>query len=722
MNSPSPTPLLPTALAVTLMLSAACLQPVTAQTASDQTTENQSTGQDVLPAVRVVGERHNSQAPTEKTQSYSARHSRGATGLGLSLRETPQSVSILTRSLLDDFQLDSVNDALGNAIGVSVERPETDRTYYTARGFDITNFQEDGIGVAFPYGLANGDLDTVAYDRVEVIRGANGLMSGTGNPSATVNFVRKRPTGAFQASGGLKVGSWNDRRLEGDISGALNDSGTVRGRFVAAWQDKDSYLQRYSHRKATWYGVLEADVTDSTTLALGHTQQKNRPRSPLWGALPLVFSDGTPTHYDREVSTSVDWAYWNNDTDVTFAEATHRLDGGWETRAVLTRKAIDAASKLFYVYGTPDPVTGLGLFSWPSQYTERHRQDAIDLRASGPVTLGGRQHEVVLGASWAQSRISERSMMAVNLPLPDLASWDGAYEEPVFDIDGDFSAFKDRQRRVFAAAHINASDRFKLVVGASHTSADSQGVSYSTPHTRSDTDLTPYLGGVYELSPGRSAYASYTRIFNPQVEATATGERLDPAKGHSLEGGLKAEWLNGKLQGTAAVFKTEQQNLATNAGTVGGRTVYEGQDTASQGVEFELAGELSPRWKLRAGYTHVSIHDAQGQQARTYTPRQQLQLASTYQVPGWERLKVGATVNWRSGVHTIVNTPAGDTVVRQGSYALLNLMARYDLSRQLSVSVNVDNVTNEKYLTSLYWSQGFYGAPVNGSVALNWTY
>lgn len=122
-----------------------------------------------------------------------------ATGIDLSLKETPQSVSVVDRQRIADFQLNNVNDLLGSVTGVTVERTETDRTEYTSRGFDITNFQVDSIGLPLFYNIQSGALDTVLYDRVEVVRGANAIMTGIGNPSATVDYVRKRPTAKTQA-------------------------------------------------------------------------------------------------------------------------------------------------------------------------------------------------------------------------------------------------------------------------------------------------------------------------------------------------------------------------------------------------------------------------------------------------------------------------------------------------------------------------------------------
>jgi outer membrane receptor for ferric coprogen and ferric-rhodotorulic acid len=103
-------------------------------------------------------------------------------------------MSVVTHAKMEDFNLNTINDVLANTTGVTVEKVETNRTYYTARGFDITNFQMDGIGVPMTYSLQYGDIDMAMFDRVEIVRGANGLSSSTGNPSATVNFIRKRPT------------------------------------------------------------------------------------------------------------------------------------------------------------------------------------------------------------------------------------------------------------------------------------------------------------------------------------------------------------------------------------------------------------------------------------------------------------------------------------------------------------------------------------------------
>jgi outer membrane receptor for ferric coprogen and ferric-rhodotorulic acid len=664
-----------------------------------------------LPAVRV-------KATSAEVESYGVRKSPSATGLNQTLRDTPQSVSVLTRTLMDDFKLDSLDRALTLATGVTVEKIETDRSYYTARGFDIVNFQIDGIGMPLVYGLRHGDLDTAVYERVDVVRGANGLMNGVGNPSATVNFVRKRPTRDLRASAGLSLGSWSDHRVDAQVSGPLNASGSLRGLLIVAAQDRDAYLDRYHHRKTVLNGVLEADIGEHTVLAVGHTQQKNRPRGTMWGALPLFYSDGTPTDYDVSTSTAPGWTHWNTDTEVSHAELRHDMRNGWQATARLMHTEVTARGKLFYVYGTPERSTGSGLATWPSLYDMDQREDVVDLRASGPYRLAGREHELIVGASTARSTLRDQSAYGpIGDPLPDLAAWNGDFPEPVWGAPVDGSDFRDRQHSLYAATRLNPVDALKLIVGANATWLKSSGTSYGDPRARDEHKVVPYVGAVFDLSEHYSLYASHTTIFKPQSELGADLQPLSSVNGQALEAGLKGEWLGGRLNASVAVFRSRQDNLAAWSRTEGVNEIYVGVDTRSQGIELELSGALTPRVQVQAGYTQLSLKDADGVDARTYTPRRQLSLAGTWRA--LDALKLGATLRWRDTAH---RDEAGGVVIRQHAYALLDLMARYDFNDHWSARLNLNNVTDEKYVNSLYWTQGYYGEPRSANLSLNWSY
>ena len=666
-----------------------------------------------LDAQTIVGN-----ADSAQPDSYKAAPSSAATKLELTPRQTPQSISTITGAQLRDFKLNSVNDALKYTTGIQVQEVETDRTYYSARGFDITNFQYDGIGVPFVYGNVEGDLDTAIFERVEVIRGANGLMSGTGNPSATINFVRKRPTLAPQARVDLTAGSWDKRRFDVDVSGALTDSGNVRGRAVYAHENKNSYLDRYSREKNIFHGVVEVDLADSTLFTLGHTLQKSDADSPMWGALPLNFSDGSATDYSRSTSTSADWAYWDVQENRSFAELAHSFANGWQAKAVLTHVEKKADSSLFYVYGTPDRGTGLGLFSYPSEYQDTNKQLIADLYASGFFALAGREHELVVGGSWSKSELEDISWYdsSTGSALPPLEQWSGNIGKPLNDAGSNGSDFTDRMQSLYSAARWSLSDSLSLITGARVVDVDSDGTNYGESKSTSyNNEVVPYAGVIYDLNEQYSVYASYTEIFDPQTKQDRSGNRLAPVEGVNYEAGIKAELLDDKVNLSLAVFRTEQDNVASVAGMSGGTTFYKGEEgITSEGYEVEVSGELLQGLQATAGYTFVDIRDAEDKHAVTYSPKHMLRASTTYRIPGLEQLKVGASMSWQDETR--------NGIAEQDAYGLVNLMASYEIDRNWTLSANLNNLTDEKYLTSLYWSQAYYGAPRNASMTVSWNY
>jgi outer-membrane receptor for ferric coprogen and ferric-rhodotorulic acid len=658
-------------------------------------------------------------------EGYSTRTTGTATKLELSPRDTPQSISVVPRALIDDFVLNDVNNLLSSVTGVSVERVEPDRSYFSVRGFEVSTFQIDGVGLPFATGDQIGNLDTALYERVEVLRGANGLMSSTGNPSATVNFVRRRPTAHLRGSVALTLGSWNTHRVDADLSGSLNASGSVRGRVTAAAQEGDSYLDRYSLTKYLFSGIVEADVTPDTRLSFGHSQQHNRPKGVMWGALPMVSLDangvGTPTNYPTSANAAPGWTFWNTGDTQTFAEATQRLAQGWRALATLTQRTLRSSGELFFVIGVPEAGTGEGLSSWPSKYQSRETQWIADAYVTGPVTLAGRRHELVVGANAGRSRSHLASSDDDGLvDLTEAEMLAGTFPRPAFDNGVTGSAeFTDQRRSLYALARWNLADTLKLMTGVNATRVTSRGQSYSIAHEYEATRATPYVGATWAFDGAHALYASYGRIFNPQTQIDVKGDVLAPIQGSNAELGVKGEWLGGRLNGSFAVFRVEQDNTAEQAGfdTLIG-TYYRGVDATSTGFEAELAGTVAPGWELSAGYTQLRIVGPSGEDVRTYVPRRTLRVTTSVRPNALKALKLGASVRWQSRYERT----DGGVVTPQGAYALLDLAATYDITRHVSLTAKVENVTDRRHLNSLLWSQSYYGAPRNGSVVVSWTY
>jgi outer-membrane receptor for ferric coprogen and ferric-rhodotorulic acid len=662
-------------------------------------------------------------APSEQTHSYTVKNSTTATRLNTGIKETPQSISVVTREQLDDFRVLTINDALSYATGIKAEPFETDRTDYTARGFDITNFQIDGISTPITYGTNYGDLDLATYDRIEVLRGANGLLTATGNPSATINFIRKRPTKDFQAKVDVSLGSWNNQRLDADVSGAINEDGSVRGRLVAAHQNKDSYLDRYRNEKNVFYGVIEADITDNTSVTLGHTYQQNDSDGNNWGSLPLLYADGSKRHYKVSDSTAPDWSYWNVGTNITFAELTHYFENDWKLKTQLTRKKTVSDARLHYIYGNEDSTTGLGLFSWPGMYHTETEDIVADIYVNGPFALAGRQHELVFGATWSKADVLDYGRQGTIGTA--LSSFESAadFPLPTFGTETKNSDFTTKTTNIYAAAKLNPMDSLKVTIGGSLLSYDMEGFSYGAQQDASENNkVTPYIGAVYDLNDIHALYASYTGIYKPQAEVGADFKALAPLKGKNYEMGIKSEWFNNKLNSSFALFKTEQENVAQEIGTVGVNTIYEGIKATSKGYEFDVSGEVTDRLSVNAGYSRLtSIKGDEDQNVNTYIPKHLVHLSTVYRTPFDEKLKVGASINWQSDIHVDI----GSVRYEQNSYATLNLMANYKIDDHWSVAVNLYNVTNEKYLASMKWASSgtsYYAAPFNGLATLTWRY
>lgn len=665
----------------------------------------------------------------QKTGSLLSSEENTATRLGLTVLETPQSISVISREQMDNLGLNNLNDALSSTSTVQVEAVETDRTYYTARGFDITNFQIDGVGVPTTYGNIAGDIDTAVFERIEVVHGANGLMSGAGNPSATINMIRKRPTDTLSLAFTGAAGSWDKTRADADISGPLGNG--IRGRLVMAREDRESWLDNYALDKNLAYGVLETNLTANTTLTGGLTYQESNADSPLWGALPLYYSDGTQTDYTRSTSTAADWAYWDNEYSNGFVELAHDFNERWALKLSYQHNRLEGDSELFYMFGTPDPVTEVGLTGYASSYQLDDKRDLVDIYLTGAFDFAGREHEIVLGANWSDVRVEDRSRYDFSTgrgfpAIGDFRQWAGDTPHPVL-ADGcpgcNGSDFRDEQLGLYAATRLKLTESLSLVTGARVVDWESEGESYGVSQaTEANGKTLPYGGLVYRLRDDISLYGSYTETFMPQNEIGTDRRRLAPNEGTNSELGVKGAFLDGRLNATLAVFRTEHSNLAEVAffdTTIGGN-VHVGRDYESEGFEIQLNAQPVEGLMASLSYTDLTLENDAGDKARTFIPRKTLNLSASYQPHFLPRLQVGATLDWQDDIYRNQSGAAG--ITEQDSYALVHAFARYQFSEQWSMALNVRNITDEKYLTSLYWDQGYYGAPANATLSISWRY
>lgn len=674
-----------------------------------------------------------------EADAYSVDSSESATPLSLSLRETPQSLTVITRARLDDQRLESLRGVLDNTPGVYSYAYDTERVLFTSRGFVIDNLMYDGVPAVTNFSTDSVDetLDTALYERIDIVRGATGLMTGAGSPAAAVNLVRKRADSrTFTADLNATVRRWNDQRFEADVSMPLSSDGGVRARTVGVYQDRESFQNLYGNKRKVFYGVVDADLSPDALLSIGFDYQDNAPRSNTWGSFPLYLADGSPANWPRSVTTATDWTFWDRTKQTAFTELRYAFANEWSLRASLTWRRFKEDMALFYVDKFPDPQTGEGLE--PSAYrsdgeiTER----ALDLHASGPLTVFGRQHELAIGFN--RSRVDNDSMLYEHGELADTGNffeWDGSYPQPEFAREGTvINALDTWQNGLYVAGRFVLAEPLKLIGGLRYSTWKSEGSDiYDADNATSTFDyekIIPYAGLIWDVSQQFSLFTSYTGIFKPQGSRDIRGAFLDPIDGRSIEAGIKGEHADGRLNTALTLFETRQSNVAIavyDPATGQAVLLPDGKQasraidgTQTRGFELEIGGQIRQGWNASLGWSKYQLDDAQGKAVRTFVPRTLIRSFTTWTPSGeGQRLTFGGGINWQSKSSTFVGTPDGGTTLRQSDVTLLSLMARYRITPNIALQFNSENLLDEKYFVLDEYGNTYFGTPTSYSLSFN---
>ncbi|MFH8136067.1 ferric-rhodotorulic acid/ferric-coprogen receptor FhuE [Pantoea osteomyelitidis] len=668
---------------------------------------------------------------------YSVPVTGAGTKMPLVSRDIPQSVSIISKQRMEDQQLQSLSDVLNNTTGITQSVADLDRKNYYSRGFLIDNYMVDGIPTTFQtqWNLGDADTDSALYERIEIVRGATGLMTGAGNPSASVNMVRKHADSReFTGEVSATYGSWNKQRYVADISTPLSESGNVRGRLVAGYQDNNSYVERYGADKEFIYGVVDADLTDSTTLSVGYEYQETNTDSPTWGGVPRWYTDGSKTDFRRGFNTAPDWAYNDHESKKLFVNLKQSFNNGWQLTLNGTHNETFLDSQMLYIDGYFDKTTGAGVSAYPDYpvvggtgyNTGKRKVDAVDTFASGPYQLFGRQHELMAGVSYSKQQNTYYGTFdnISSAMLGDFNTYNGNYAETEW---GERSLSQDdtiRQQSAYVATRLSLADPLHLILGARYTRWNANTLTEETEKN----NITPYAGLVYDINDTWSAYASYTSVFQPQTYRDINGSYLSPQVGKNYEAGLKSDWFNSRLTASFSVFRIELDNVPQSTDRIipgSTDTAYEGVDgTVSKGVEFEVNGALTDNWQMTFGGTRYIAEDGDGEAVNPNLPRSQLKLFTSYRLPMLQQLTLGGGVNWQNKVWNDASAPEGNGTWRaeQGSFALVNLFGRYQVTKQLTLQANVNNLFDKKYDTSELGSYIVYGEPRNVSVTASYRF
>lgn len=679
-------------------------------------------------------------ATTEDSGSYTTGPMSTATKLPLSIRETPQSITIISRQRMDDRKIETLNDVLEETPGITVQRVGPQRASYFARGFDIDNIMYDGLPT-------DVDIDTITvanmamYDRVEIVRGSTGLVQGAGNPSAAINLVRKRPTADTRVSITSSAGRWDDYRTEIDASSPLNSSGSIRGRTVLVYQNKDSFRDYEENESSLFYGILEADLSTRTLLTFGASYQKENNGGTTWGGLPVA-GNGKNLHLPRSTNLVSKWEYWDNDTTFVFGELNHRFDNDWKLRFA-TNKSWSRLNMGGTYIGMNSDDTYNQLYG---KYDYVNDQSSYDFFASGPFQLLGREHELVLGGSKRETYFDGHGGSAVTYSVLDIYNWDAnTISEPEVNESSYKHNMHIKQTGTYLTTRLNLTDDLKFILGGrlDWYDFDSKLKSYGI-HTKYKVtrEQTRYAGLIYDLDKNHSIYASYTDIFKPQSGTDGSGNVIAPIDGKNYEMGIKGEYFEGALNTSISIYQLDQENRAQAVADQANdcplypyTTCYEASGKVrSRGVDLEINGALTPNWQVGAGYTYVSTkykQDAdesrEGSLYDTDVPQHILKISTTYQLPGaFNQWYIGGSLYRQNAIYNKGVSNGVGYYIEQDAYTLVDLMLRYKMNEDLDARLNFNNVLDRKYYQSISTNPSggtnIYGAPRNAVLTLKYTF
>ncbi|HCC0886727.1 TPA: ferric-rhodotorulic acid/ferric-coprogen receptor FhuE [Salmonella enterica] len=677
-----------------------------------------------------------SDAVNSEKQDYSVKTTSAGTKIPMAQRDIPQSVTIVSQQRMEDQQLQTLGDVMANTLGISGSQADSDRISYYSRGFEIDNYMVDGIPTYFEsrWNLGDALTDTALYERVEVVRGANGLITGTGNPSASINMIRKHATRReFTGNVSTEYGSWNKQRYVMDLQSPLTSDGNVRGRIVTGYQNNDSWLDRYNSEKTFFSGIVDADLGETTRLSAGYEYQKIDVNSPTWGGLPRWNTDGGKNSYDRARSTAPDWAYNNKDIHKFFVTLTQSFAERWQATLNATHTEVKFDSKMMYIDALVDKETGALVSPYGASYpvvggtgwnSGKRKVDAVDLFADGVYELFGRQHNMMFGGSYSKQNNRYFSAWANVFPddIGNFSAFNGHFPQTDWAPQNLAQDDTTHMKSLYAATRISLADPLHLILGARYTNWRVDTLTYGMEKNHT----SPYAGLIYDINDNWSAYASYTSIFQPQNKLDSSGQYLAPITGNNYEAGLKSDWMNSRLTTTLSVFRIEQDNVgqATTIPIPGrnGEFAWKPTDgTVSKGVEFEVNGAITDNWQMTLGATRYVAEDNEGNAVNPNLPRTSVKLFTRYRLPVMPELTVGGGVNWQNRVYKDTATPYGTFRAEQGSYALVDLFTRYQVTKNFSVQGNINNLFDKTYDTNIDGSI-VYGAPRNVSLTANYQF
>lgn len=657
-------------------------------------------------------------------QGYRATRSASATRTDTSIHETPQSISVVAKDAVEDLGATRLQDALDYAGGVGRANNFGGQglTTFTVRGFTTGEFYRNG----FPINRGYPNMpDANTIERLEVLRGPATMLYGRGDPGGTFNVVSKQPLPERTVTLGSQLNDQGMRRGTLDASGPLDEDGRLAYRLNVVGEGGDTFRDHVDTERYGVTPVLSWQVSDATRLIFEGDFMRNN--APL---------DRGVTRYAKQIGSASRDSFFgekdvgklHNDNNMAQLRFEHLLNDDWTLGGGV--QWLDGSLKGNAVEANGIAADGRTLgrnFNYRKlEWTDRDAQ----LNLTGHFDTAGLQHTLFTGIEYEDydyQSIIQRSSGAVGAYPIDL--FDPLYGQPRPALTRTPTHDKENLKTyaAFVQDQVALTDKLKVLAGARFERFEHDYETYvpgGKSWQASDNAVTPRIGVSYDLTETLALYADTARSFKPNTGASRLGGGFAPEKGKSYEMGLKWEALDQQLSVDAAIYQIEKRNVLTTDPVDSTFSVAAGE-VRSRGFDVNVAGNLTPEWRVIGGYAYVDAEVTKDNVLRSGTrllniPKNSFSLLNMYEFQDGMLKGLGLGSGLR-----YVDERAGQTAntgFSMGSYTVVDLLGFYKVNDKVRLNLDLKNLFDRDYEEGAFGNVYAYpGAPRTLQVGIAYT-
>jgi catecholate siderophore receptor len=685
-----------------------------------------------LKEVKVIGK---AESDTKPVKGYNAKSSRSATKTDTDLKDTPQSISVVTQDVMKDQSIQSISEAVRYVPGVTASQGEGNRDAINFRGAGVTtgDFYQDGV---------RDDIQTYRdlynTDRIEILRGSNAMIFGRGGSGGVINRVSKEAGWDPVRELSLTYGTYDQKRATIDIGNAINDVAAFR--LNAVYEDADSYRDGVNLERYGMTPTLTIKPTDNTKIVLSAEYFKDKRIGDR--GMPSIGSGLKNRPYDiGDHSTFFGNARLSpNETETKAFNAMieHAFDNGITVRNRTRYADYDKYYQNVFASSSVNSSNNVSIGGYLDDTQRQNLFNQTDITYD--LKAGGFEHRLLAGMELGRQDTDNYRAVPTAPASESLGSVNA--ENPTYIGSPSFNRLSRNRKSeatitsFYLQDQIILSPKWELVLGLRHDKfeVDYTNLPTATSNTISkfnstDNKVSPRAGLIFKPINNLSLYASYSQTYAPRAgdqitDLSQANAGLSPEKFINHEIGAKFDVMP-ELSVTAAIYKLERQNVLIQSPESGINTLVDGQET--HGLELGLTGKLTDKWSIFGGYAYQD-GEITKQQGLNSSNSRILKGAELGQTPShtfsvWNRYDFNETwgaalgVISRSDMYATTPTASQSTVLP--GYTRVDAAIYGNFSKNVRLQVNLENLTNKEYALSAHNNNNIVpGAPLTGRATL----